>query len=258
MTCWGTDDKGDEYGQISGMPDHNDWVDVDLGSGHSVGLRADGTLECWGRTDKGQCDVPSDLVVSTGAPECTSIANCAGDVTCTDATDSVCSSCEDGFYGDTCAECTSVANCAGDVTCTDETDSVCSSCEDGFYGDTCTAPTLATTIPTTTAASAGCINVIHTTHPTGDTGKYFYFELSDWPDVDGCEDGAGCEFEINQFRADVQIRSGTVIVWNNENGVHGRFSDDPQAGDFQVDDLIETPGGSCAPQPGVCSRNYIA
>ena len=69
--------------------------------------------------------------------QCPAIANCkAFHITCEEDEDgiltgSVCSECEDGYYGDTCTPCTAIANCAH-LTCTSSENSSCSACDTGF------------------------------------------------------------------------------------------------------------------------------
>jgi len=45
--------------QVVGVSDGSDFVAIAAGYGHSLGLRADGSIVAWGDNGYGQCDVPA-------------------------------------------------------------------------------------------------------------------------------------------------------------------------------------------------------
>jgi hypothetical protein len=64
-TAWGAGSAGQtgdpHFGQ-SVIPNLSfDAVDISAGGGHNAALKADGTVHCWGRNERGQCDVPAGL-----------------------------------------------------------------------------------------------------------------------------------------------------------------------------------------------------
>ena len=104
---------------------------------------------------------------------CTAVDNIATDatLTCTGATDSQVTACDDGYYlvdgaADTCPDCTAVVNSAADavLTCSSTTDSQTTGCETGYFltvgvlggaAATCTEMTCADTDSSGTDASCG-------------------------------------------------------------------------------------------------------
>ncbi len=54
VIVWGRDD----YGQISGVPDTNDFIAVAAGKRHCLAIRSDGSLAGWGYDTHGECNVP--------------------------------------------------------------------------------------------------------------------------------------------------------------------------------------------------------
>ncbi len=54
VVVWGRDD----YGQISGVPDSNDFIAVAAGKRHCLAIRSDGSLGGWGYDTHGECNVP--------------------------------------------------------------------------------------------------------------------------------------------------------------------------------------------------------
>jgi hypothetical protein len=54
VIVWGRDD----YGQISGIPDTNDFIAVAAGKRHCLAIRSDGLLAGWGYDTHGECSVP--------------------------------------------------------------------------------------------------------------------------------------------------------------------------------------------------------
>jgi hypothetical protein len=73
-------------------------------------------------------------------PACTSVPFCSSALTCTTASDSVCTECQQpGYYLDagTCKACAPVVNCAvpSVQSCTSATTSQCETCADGYWLD---------------------------------------------------------------------------------------------------------------------------
>jgi alpha-tubulin suppressor-like RCC1 family protein len=74
LWCWGRNTDG-ELGQGDGAGGQlrspvrvgtaNDWVDVDCGQGTTCGVRADGSLWCWGDNDWGQVGTAPSGAVSS-------------------------------------------------------------------------------------------------------------------------------------------------------------------------------------------------
>ncbi|GAJ22722.1 unnamed protein product, partial [marine sediment metagenome] len=48
IIAWGDPEIGDKYGQISNVPEGNDFIDVAAGKRHGLALRSDGSLVAWG------------------------------------------------------------------------------------------------------------------------------------------------------------------------------------------------------------------
>jgi hypothetical protein len=51
IIAWAESDAGDEWGQVSDVPEGSDFVDVAAGKWHCLALRSDGSIEAWGRKD---------------------------------------------------------------------------------------------------------------------------------------------------------------------------------------------------------------
>ena len=89
-------------------------------------------------------------------------------------------------------------------------------------------------------------------HPTnGANGKYFYFDADVWTAMAGSGDWtsslrprSGTTFTVVQTRDDVVVWRGTVVVWNNHNGIHGRRNSGAQNGNWRVGDVV-----CCAESP---------
>lgn len=65
------------------------------------------------------------------------------------------------------------------------------------------------------------VTVSGITHPRyGATGKYFLFKKCDWSSVVGTW-SSGDTFDVVQTRGGIEVWSGTVKVWDNDNGVYG-------------------------------------
>lgn len=64
IIAWGYDN----HGQVSDIPDGNDFVDVAAGKYHGLAIRSNGSLAAWGYNDYGQCDVPegNDFIAIAG------------------------------------------------------------------------------------------------------------------------------------------------------------------------------------------------
>jgi hypothetical protein len=54
IIAWGLD----SYGQVSNVPEGNDFVDVAAGKYHGLAIKSDGSLVAWGSNDYGECNVP--------------------------------------------------------------------------------------------------------------------------------------------------------------------------------------------------------
>ena len=102
------------------------------------------------------------------------------------------------------------------------------------------------------------MDVVHTQHDSGDTGKYFYFDDENFSKVVGYEDWNKAKFEIAQEGS--KSWKGEVIVWKVTSGSHGRKSGGEADGDWQASDKISLQ--SCAKglyKPGILyiCANYI-
>ncbi len=64
IIVWGRDNEG----QVSNVPEGNDFVDVAAGKYHALAIRSSGSLVAWGWNDDGQCDVPegNDFIAIAG------------------------------------------------------------------------------------------------------------------------------------------------------------------------------------------------
>ena len=64
IIAWGRDVEG----QISGVPEGNDFIDVAAGKYHGLAIRSSGSLAAWGYNDYGQCNVPegNDFIAIAG------------------------------------------------------------------------------------------------------------------------------------------------------------------------------------------------
>jgi hypothetical protein len=64
IIAWGRDVEG----QVSGVPEGNDFVDVAAGKYHGLAIRSNGSLVAWGYNDYGQCNVPegNDFIAIAG------------------------------------------------------------------------------------------------------------------------------------------------------------------------------------------------
>ena len=87
-------------------------------------------------------------------------------------------------------------------------------------------------------ARLGGVAVTHTTHPdAGNNGQYFYFDPSAWMAMLGAS-SVGGEHHIYQYRGSELVWNGTVVVWNNANGVHGQRAQGAGANQFQPEDVL--------------------
>ena len=94
------------------------------------------------------------------------------------------------------------------------------------------------------------MDVVHTQHDSGDTGKYFYFDEEKFSKMVGYEDWDRDEFEIVQTGSNSW--NGKVIVWKDASASHGRKSAGAADGDWQASDTISLQ--SCAKglyKPGI-------
>ncbi len=58
IIAWGDPEIGDKYGQISDVPDGNNFTDIAAGKRHCLALRSGGSLVAWGYNNYGECNVP--------------------------------------------------------------------------------------------------------------------------------------------------------------------------------------------------------
>eukprot|EP00941_MAST-03F_sp_MAST-3F-sp1_P003093 g3093.t1 len=93
-----------------------------------------GKETCTTATDS-KCTECNDGYYGENCTTCPAIVNCESGITCTDLSDGKCSQCAAGYYGDQCSQCTAVPHCDGSVTCTSSSNSVCSKCAEGYIGD---------------------------------------------------------------------------------------------------------------------------
>ena len=54
IIAWGRDD----YGQVSDVPDGNEFIAIAAGKRHCLALKSDGSLVAWGYNNHGECNVP--------------------------------------------------------------------------------------------------------------------------------------------------------------------------------------------------------
>ena len=64
IIAWGRDNEG----EVSGVPEGNDFVDVAAGKYHALAIRSNGSLAAWGWNDYGQCNIPegNDFIAIAG------------------------------------------------------------------------------------------------------------------------------------------------------------------------------------------------
>eukprot|EP00128_Syssomonas_multiformis_P014942 Colp12_sorted_trinity150504_noHs@21297 len=98
-------------------------------------LDGSSTARCGSLDSTSGVAVFGSFVTSSVCRACSSVANCVGQVTCTNATRSFCSECNTGYYwsGTTCAACPVVQYCSVPYTCTNGTKSFCAQCNPGYY-----------------------------------------------------------------------------------------------------------------------------
>jgi len=100
-------------------------------------------------------------------------------------------------------------------------------------------------------AGVDTVRVEHIDHAWQSTnGRYFYFSKDEWTTMAGSwEDGQ--KFRIDQWRDSKLIEENLeVIIWDNFNGVHGRYNPYVSAmnDDWQPNDIISL--------SGACGRDY--
>ena len=84
------------------------------------------------------------------------------------------------------------------------------------------------------------VKVLHTKHETkGDTGKYFYFDESDFEAMVGYNDWSSKKFDVNQKGS--LTWSGSVIVWkaDSDNAAHGRRDQGALNNQWVTGDILE-------------------
>ena len=88
--------------------------------------------------------------------------------------------------------------------------------------------------------ATGFATVLHTIHPdAGNNGQYFYFDPTAWMNAVNASSVGGTH-NIYQYRGSQLVWSGTVVVWNSTNGMHGRRNQGTGANQFQVGDVLAT------------------
>ena len=88
--------------------------------------------------------------------------------------------------------------------------------------------------------------VVSVDHKTGPS-KYFHFIKTNWILMMG-EFTNGGKYFIDSYRNGIQISSNReVVVWHNENGIHGRYVYGASTGDWQLYDVITLPGAVMEP-----------
>jgi hypothetical protein len=126
-------------------------IDVGVDDGAPEGIADDGVLQpgeivkttyvCNGVAATPEECQPGTYASGDGSCRvCTPISHCVSSLTCTSATTSQCTQCEEGRYliqsqVDVCQPCTDVDFCTSALTCTSAFDSTCSSCAPGRYLD---------------------------------------------------------------------------------------------------------------------------
>ena len=80
--------------------------------------------------------------------------------------------------------------------------------------------------------------MLHTKHKTaGDTGEYFYFAKSTWVETFGAAPN-GSPVYVTVKRNGEAHWKGNVVVWDSDNGVHGRRAEGAGANQWTDDDVI--------------------
>ena len=64
--------------------------------------------------------------------------------------------------------------------------------------------------------------------------------MNEWNAAFGNVQAGDSSTFINQYRNGVLIKSDSVFTWDNNNGVHGRFTNNA-VGDWQIGDIITNP-----------------
>lgn len=102
--------------------------------------------------------------------------------------------------------------------------------------------------PNTCALEATGVLITSINHPShGAGGEFFFFSSSDWQRVFGS--AVSGSHAVQQWRDGVQIWSGTVVVWDNKNGVHGRRDSGKAAGQWCVNDTVHPAASTCNQTP---------
>ena len=81
------------------------------------------------------------------------------------------------------------------------------------------------------------VGVLGTDHPTaGDTGKYFFFSKEDMDSMLGEDNWSGKKYVVIQEGS--QHWTGEVVIWKNNNGIHGRRNTGAANGQWASGDTI--------------------
>jgi hypothetical protein len=123
---------------------------------------------------------------------CTPVSNCVSSVTCTAASNSQCSQCEEGRWlsnslPSVCSPCTPVPFCTSALICTDANDSTCSSCAPGHYLDDRQRCTPCAPVPFCQSALLSCTNGNDSTCSSCAPGYYL-----DGGSCTPCQRPSGC------------------------------------------------------------------
>jgi hypothetical protein len=154
-----------------------------------------GTATCADRGDTTfSCSCPAgNFFNGSACSACTPVANCAGNLTCTSATDSRCDTCASGFEANGAGGCRDIDDCAGAPcgvgTCVDKgTNSYDCNCPAGRYDD---GVTCASCTPIQGCVSLSCTGASNSTCSACDRGYTLNASGGCTPDDDCADDPCG-------------------------------------------------------------------
>ena len=95
--------------------------------------------------------------------------------------------------------------------------------------------------------------MLNTNHPrSGDNGKYFYFDKSEFTKMIGKTDWNAKRYDVIQRGS--KIWTGKVVVWDGSTGtpaVHGRKDPVAKSGNWAAGDTIQLKACVTCAEPGI-------